>query len=804
MELKVCIAEYCVVNPYLVLLIIPIFIVLLLILKHTFIDIKDKAKKEEFVKNKKSIRTFLLVTRTLIFLFLLMALATPYTEKQITTQGSPSLTILTDNSTSFNLFDKNIVDDVSFKLKQRIPVNTRYIAIGEKSAIGDGILASMQGGDNLLVISDGNNNHGRVLGDVITFASQLNTSVSTLNIKPVKKDVSVSIEGPHEVIDGEENTYTVKVTNVGNLEYMLYVEIDGQKLTYEKNKKTFSFKNSFKEGYHRIKATVTVEDYFSQNNVYYKSIKSVEKPKILFVSEKTSPMLGSLSNIYGIVSSESIESNLDDYYAVILNDLSGDSISDHLEDLTAYVADGNGLVVIGGKNSYDKGFYDAKLIESLLPVEIGIPEMSEKQNANIVFLIDVSDTTANPFKGSAGSSVLDYEKAIALNLIETLRLDDKVGVIALHATSRLVSSLEPLIDSKEKLVSDMKKMQPGGGTNFVPALRRAAFMMEGQTGSKNIILITDGIEYSTRAATISTVASLAENGVSVHTVGIGQFTDELHLRTISETGKGLYFKPDETQQLNLLFSRPSVESTEEDGKRYSLLFLDKNHWITSGNISVKGMITGFNYVTPKIGSRPLVITNKGNPIITVGRFGLGRVVAFATDDGSGWAGQLLSSTNSKVITRTINWAIGDLARKKDFDITIKDIPANKPAEIVVYSDKFPQSDLPFSKVGDNVYVAEQFSENLGFNTLLGATFAVNYNDEYLDIGFNEEFKEAVTITGGRIFDPDDIDGIVEHVKTFSKRTSTEVITLMWPFVLVALLIFLLDIIVRRIKEYKFR
>ena len=99
-------------------------------------------------------------------------------------------------------------------------------------------------------------------------------------------------------------------------------------------------------------------------------------------------------------------------------------------------------------------------------------------------------------------------------------------------------------------------------------------------------------------------------------------------------------------------------------------------------------------------------------------------------------------------------------------------------------------------------ITDDVLDKLGFNELLGATFAVNYNDEYLEVGFNDEFKEAVLLTGGKIFSQSDIDGIVEHVKTFSKRTSTEVITLRWPFVLVALLIFLIDIVVRRIRENK--
>ena len=148
------------------------------------------------------------------------------------------------------------------------------------------------------------------------------------------------------------------------------------------------------------------------------------------------------------------------------------------------------------------------------------------------------------------------------------------------------------------------------------------------------------------------------------------------------------------------------------------------------------------------------------------------------------------------------WAIGDLSRKKDFDVNIKDTPINKPVKAAVTSKDFPQSDLDFTKAGDNLYVTQYFAEEKGFNELLGAVFAVNYNDEYLNIGFNDELKDTVMFTGGKIFRPDDVDKIIESVRTFSKRTSTETVNLRWPFVLAALLIFVLDIAIRRIKEYR--
>ena len=90
-------------------------------LRHTFVEFKDKEQRNIFVKNSRGMRIFLLITRTLILLFLLMALATPHTEKQITTQGSPSLTILVDNSTSFDMFDKTVAQDLVVKLKDKIP-----------------------------------------------------------------------------------------------------------------------------------------------------------------------------------------------------------------------------------------------------------------------------------------------------------------------------------------------------------------------------------------------------------------------------------------------------------------------------------------------------------------------------------------------------------------------------------------------------------------------------------------------------------------------------------------------------------
>jgi hypothetical protein len=785
------------------LLIIPLAFLLYLFIRKNFIGFKDKEEKQDFNKRKRKERMLIYINRLIVIFLLLFALATPFSEESIEVDGDVSLTILADNSSSFNMFDTSIAQQVHEKIKEKMPVNLRYIASGEKSAIGDGILNNMEGDDNLLVITDGNNNYGRVLGDVILFASGLNTSINTIEMDPISRDARVRIDGPSQAIVGEENTFTVVINEVGSLpSYNLNIQVDGDTIYNEKSSSSKKFTKSFSEGYHEIKAEITLNDFFRQNNIYYKTIKVIKKPKILFVSEKTSPLLIGLKNLYEVTLKESVPDNLEDYHAVILNDIDGEKIASKVKKLTSYVSDGNGLVVIGGQNSYDKGYYQVPsyLIESLLPVQVGVPAMSPENKANIVFLIDVSDTTGLPFRGNTGYSVLDMEKSIALGLIETLRPEDSVAVLAIHGASTLVSPLARIDQGKDDMILNVRKMQPGGGTNFVPALRRASFLLEGVEGTKNIILITDGIEYSTKTATLSTISLLKEMGITTYTVGIGQYTDEPHLKRISELGGGLFFRPDETENLNLVFERS--ESGESDAKaaEYKLMIRDKNHWITRGDVSLDASITGYNNVVPKLGSRALVVTTNMKPVITVGNFGLGRTVAISTDDGSKWAANLLKITNSKIITRSINYAVGDPGRTLDFDVTIEDTPINKPAQINVRSVKLPKSDLDFSKISNDIYVATLYPEETGINEILGAKFAVNYNDEYLDVGMNQEFKSLVRLTDGKVFDKDDIDAIVEEIKNVSKRVKIDTVNHRWPFAVAALILLLIEIIIRRLKE----
>ena len=284
-------------------------------------------------------------------------------------------------------------------------------------------------------------------------------------------------------------------------------------------------------------------------------------------------------------------------------------------------------------------------------------------------------------------------------------------------------------------------------------------------------------------------------GLKLYTVGIGEDTNRAFMKKLASIGDGLYFEPEETEKLTLLFNE-----SEEPAKENILIVLDNHHFITN-KLSIVADINGYNQVVPKESARLLITTQNSNPILTTWRYGLGRIAVLATDDGSGWASQLLNEDNSHLITKIINWAIGDPDRKKDFSVSLKDTTIGESADIRVFSKEIPESELRFSKIGENLYQATYVPEETGFFTFFDSVLAVSYNKEYEKVGLNPELNDMIKITGGKVFDLENTTALIDHIKAVSKRTKSQVTYFRWPFVIAALVILLIEICIRRIKDY---
>ena len=150
----------------------------------------------------------------------------------------------------------------------------------------------------------------------------------------------------------------------------------------------------------------------------------------------------------------------------------------------------------------------------------------------------------------------------------------------------------------------------------------------------------------------------------------------------------------------------------------------------------------------------------------------------------------------------MNWAIGDPERKVDYVITTKDVRIGNVATVLVKSDSFPKaSGYEFIQIAKDLYAAQERPQKIGISNVLGASYGVNYPLEYEQVGMNPVLVEKAQQSGGKLFSPDDVDAIIEHVKTRSTRTIVKETSLQWPFLLGALAIFLFEIIIRRVSRW---
>ena len=743
-------------------------------------------------------------TRLLAFCLIIAAAANPYFVQTHTVSSSqPSITILDDRTASMGIFDPAIAE----RIRGWTDAPVRSFS-GETTPLGDKIVQHSIPGGSILLISDGYSNSGRPLADSLALARASNATTFALSLIPEKDDSSVEISGTNTGVLAGDYPFRVMVRSAKGYNGSLSVFADEQLIYSDRissnTSASIKISHSFlTTGNHILRASID-PDGQPVNDNYQKAVYVVPKPEVLLVTNVSSPLAVSLKDLYRLTVSSELPQSLDGYKAVVLDDVPYRS---HLDRLGEYVREGGGLVVVGGENSYDLGGYSNSGLERFLPVR-SVPSVFEG-GKTMAIVLDISFSLLTA-RTRDGTTLLDYEKALAVELLKSPDLQDyKVGLVVFGTRAYNVLDPVPLSRSRQIISERIMALGPAGTENshLDRGLELAWDMLNVSGGQGELLVLSDGNLYNYPEVMERSTKLLRQMNVDTRLIQVqafpgmtGKFYD-----LASQTGSNFtqFVYPD---SLTTSMEGAGLEETTspEQMAAYAVTTVSKNHYITAG-LDLSANVTGFNDVTPKPGAERLVALADGKPILTVWRYGLGRVAVLTADNGNIWAGSLYSRESSAVISSALNWAIGD-PRPERGRVEADDGWQGTPLSVTINSDARPViAGAEVEKVGDNRYTATFTPNSSGIYYIGSYGLAVNYPLEFRDVGYNLELSNLIMAAGGAVFSEEEAKrSLLAEARAVSRRTVQERVSRRDALLIAALLIFLTEILYRKVSEIKRR
>ncbi len=220
----------------------------------------------------------------------------------------------------------------------------------------------------------------------------------------------------------------------------------------------------------------------------------------------------------------------------------------------------SGLLLFEGK---DENFFLLMLQPQKRVTENQIPPRE------YIFIVDVS--------GSMHGFPLDISKKLLRDLIGKLRPYDLFNILLFSGGSSLMAeqSLPATTDNIQKAIYLIEHQQGGGGTELLPALKKALSLPKSEGFSRNVIIATDGYVSIEKEAFDLIRNSLGK--ANFFPFGIGSGVNRFLIEGMARAGIGEPFivtKPEEAQKeaekLRMLIQKPVLTGIRMEHEQFDI------------------------------------------------------------------------------------------------------------------------------------------------------------------------------------------------------------------------------------------
>jgi uncharacterized membrane protein len=578
-------------------------------------------------------------------------------------------------------------------------------------------------------------------------------------------------------------------------------------------------------------------DEFRENNAYSATLDVPGRPAVLYVEgqpQRASYFANALGaqqfdvDVRAPAAFPASLRELERYDFITVSDVPKEALNPAAQDLVEkYVRDlGGGFLFAGGDAGYGLGGWAHTTFERLLPVRMDAERRKEMPDVAMLLVIDRS--------GSMTGLPMEMAKAACIATLGALQPDDLLEVIAFDSTPVRYVKLQQA-RYRSRIQNDIERIQPGGGTEIFQSLDMAyQDLSVVRARRKHVILLTDG--QANEQGIRDLVQAMVASSITVTTVGLGEGVKQDLLRTIADTGGGRFHNVPDPNSLPKIFTRETEMVSQQAAvdEWFPVEQVGSAEFLKG--VSVGGAPLLHGYVATQLKPPPaqlILQSDRGDPILARWRVGLGWAVAWTSDVKNHWAvewlrwsgypkfwGQLVREhmrvkrrreldMKTEVVGSRVRATVDAFTPDERFDDGIDSklfvSPAGKPSDRreVPMKQVAPgryEADFELSGFGSYVLRAEharrdQEGNRKPFATSTGRVsnpYPREYSSFEPDI---EKLTRAASVGGGAI-DPKPaavFDPAGEKI-TYQKD--------LWSrFVLAAIVVFLLDLLVRRVRIF---